>query len=153
TAKPDDQREVVSTNASELQPRVSPNGKWLAYTSNESGTFQLYVQQLPGPGTRVPVSVEHGIEPMWSRDGRLLYYISHNLLLAAHVDESSGFRATKQDTLFSFAEHGFVIHPPPARGPSLGSYDVFPNGDVAVLARGSKVDEGRSSIVALLRWQ
>ncbi len=150
---PDDQREVVSTKASELSPRISPNGKWLAYTSNESGAFQVYVQQVPGPGTRIPVSVEHGIEPVWSRDGKQLYYISHDLLLSAHVDESSGFRVTKQDTLFSFAKHDFVVHPPLSRGPALDSYDVFANGDIVVLKRGSAVEQGRSSLVALLHWQ
>jgi serine/threonine-protein kinase len=152
-AHPDEQREVVSTNASELSPRISPNGKWLAYTSNESGGFQVWVQQVPGPGTRVPVSVEHGIEPVWSRDGKQLYYISHDLILAAHIDESSGFRVTKQDTLFSFSKNGFVIHAPPARGPSLGSYDVFANGDVVVLTRASALQQGRSGLVALLHWQ
>src|SRR5207245_2372679 len=138
---------------SELSPRVSPNGKWLAYTSNESGTFQIYVQHLPGPGTRVPISVEQGFEPVWSRDGKLLYYVSHNLLLAAHIDESSGFRATKQDTLFSFADHGFMMRPPPARGTAAGSYDVFANGDVAVLVRSTTSTEARFNIVALLHWQ
>jgi hypothetical protein len=149
----DDQREVVSTKASELSPRISPNGKWLAYTSNESGAFQVYVQQVPGPGTRIPVSVEHGFEPVWSRDGKQLYYISHDLLLSAHVDESSGFRVTKQDTLFSFGKHDFVVHPPLARGPALDSYDVFANGDMVVLKRGSATEQGRSSLVALLHWR
>jgi Tol biopolymer transport system component len=149
---PADQTELVATDASELSPRVSPNGRWLAYTSNESGVFQVYVLPVPGPGPRVPVSIDHGIEPVWSRDGRTLFYVSHNTLLAAHVDESSGFRATRQDTLFNFTERGFAMHPPNTRGPAPGSYDVFPNGDFAVLVRAS-TDSSRSSIVALLHWQ
>ena len=108
---------------------------------------------VPGPGPKVPVSVEHGIEPMWSRDGKTLYYISHNYLLAAHVDARSGFQATMQDTLFSFTERNFVVRPPGARGPSLGTYDVFPNGDLVVLLRGNAVDASRSSMVAMLHWQ
>ena len=152
-AKPDSQYALVSTPASELSPRISPNGKWVAYTSNESGSYQLYVLPVPGPGPKVPVSVDHGIEPMWSRDGKKLYYISRNHLLAAHVDERSGFQATKQDTLFSFAENNFVVRPPSSRGPSFGTYDVFPNGDLVVLLRGSAVDASRSSMVAMLHWQ
>jgi len=152
-AHPETQQQFISSPASELAPRMSPNGKWVAYTSNESSAFQLYVQPVPGPGARVPVSVEHGIEPMWSRDGKLLYYTSHSLLLAAHVNEASGFSANKQDTLFSFADKGFVVHNPPARGPSLGFYDVFPNGDIAVLVRGSSVDNARSSVIALTHWE
>jgi serine/threonine-protein kinase len=150
--RPTDQKEFVNTDASELSPRISPNGRWLAYTSNESGTFQVYVLPVPGPGPRVPVSINHGIEPVWSRDGRTLYYVSRSSLLAAHVDESSGFRVTRQDTLFNFSERGFVIHPPNTRGPTLGFYDVFPNGDFAVLSRVAD-DSNRSSLVALLHWQ
>jgi Tol biopolymer transport system component len=150
--RPADQREFVSTDASELSPRISPNGRWLAYTSNESGTFQVYVLPVPGPGPRVPVSIDHGIEPIWSRDGRALYYVSRNSLLAAHVDESAGFRATRQDTLFDFSKLDFVMRPPNIRGPTLGFYDVFPNGNFVVLSRVAG-DSSRSSVVALVHWQ
>jgi hypothetical protein len=91
----------------------------------------------------VPVSIDHGIEPVWSRDGRVLYSVSRNSLLEAHVNESSGFRATRQDTLFNFAERGFAVHAPNSRGPSPGFYDVFSNGDFVVLARASG-DSSRS---------
>ena len=134
-----------------MTPRISPNGRWVAYTSDESGTFQLYVQPIPGPGARVPVSVDHGIEPVWSRDGKTLYYVSRDYLLAATVDERSGFQATAQDTLFSFREKNFVVRPP-GRGPSLGFYDVFPNGDFLVFARAAEVDATRSSMVVMLNW-
>jgi hypothetical protein len=81
-----------------------------------------------------------------------LYYVSRNLLLAAHVNETGGFQATKQDTLFSLADKGFLVRPP-GRGPSLGFYDVFPNGDLVVLARGNEIEATRSSMVAMLHWQ
>jgi Tol biopolymer transport system component len=149
---PSGQRPLVATDASELSPRVSPNGRWVAYTSNESGVFQVYVLPLPGPGPRVPVSIEHGVEPMWSRDGRTLFYVSRNTLLAARVDESSGFRATRQDTLFNFSDRGFVLTLPNTRGPAFGSYDVFANGDFAVLLRAAG-DSSRSTIVALVHWR
>ena len=151
--KPDDQRVLISTDASELSPRISPNGRWLTYTSNESGTFQVYVVPVPGPGSRVPVSIEQGIEPTWSRDGHTLYYVSHGLMLAARIDESSGFRATRQDTLFNFEEKGYVVRPPNARAPSLGFYDVFANGDFAVLSRAAVGDSTRTNVIALMHWQ
>jgi Tol biopolymer transport system component len=152
-AKPDSSFVFVTSRARELSPRVSPNGRWLAYSSDESGSFQVYVLPIPGPGARVPVSVEHGIEPMWSRDGKRLYYVSRSLLLAAHVNETGGFQAAKQDTLFSFADKGYVVRPPGSRGPTLGFYDVFPDGNFVVLARGNEVDATRSSMVAMLHWQ
>jgi eukaryotic-like serine/threonine-protein kinase len=142
---------LVSSPARELAPRISPNGRWMAYASDESGRFQLYVLPVPGPGARVPVSVDHGIEPVWSRDGKLLYYVSNNYLLAAHVNESAGFQATKQDTLFSFVEKGYAVRPPGRM--TAGFYDVFPNGDFVVLSRSADVDHARSDMVAMLHWQ
>lgn len=152
-ARPNEQRDFVATDASEVSPRISPNGRWLAYTSNESGTFQVYVVPVPGPGSRVPVSIEQGIEPTWSRDGHTLYSVSHGLMLAARIDESSGFRATRQDTLFNFEEKGYVVRPPNARAPSLGFYDVFANGDFAVLSRAAVADSSRTNVIALMHWQ
>jgi serine/threonine-protein kinase len=153
-ARPNEYRDFVATDASELSPRVSPNGRWLAYTSNESGTFQLYVMPVPGPGPRTPISIGHGTEPVWSRDGRTLYYVSRGSLLAARIDESSGFRATRQDTLFNFEAKGYmVLAPPRTNANPTGFYDVFPNGGFAVLSRTAGTDSSRSSVIALLNWQ
>jgi Tol biopolymer transport system component len=153
-AHPDEQRDFVFTDATELSPRISPNGRWLAYTSNESGVFQLYVLPVPGPGPRTPVSIEQGTEPIWSRDGHTLYYLSRGLLLAARIDESSGFRATRQDTLFNFEEKGYVVlSPPKGNDRPTGFYDVFPNGDFAVLSRAAVADSSRSTVIALMHWQ
>jgi eukaryotic-like serine/threonine-protein kinase len=143
----------VETPASEVSPRVSPSGKWVAYASNESGTYQVYVLPVAG-GARVPVSVAGGLEPLWSRDGKTLFYVAHGTLLAARIDESGGgFRPAKVDTLFSFADKGFLVRTPPNRGPALGSYDVFPNGDFVVLASGGDADDSRTNIIAALNWQ
>src|SRR6185436_7342340 len=60
--------------ADEVNPRISPDGKWLAYQSNESGPSEVFVRPIPGPGPRVLVSVGGGIYPRWSPDGHTLYY-------------------------------------------------------------------------------
>ena len=109
---PDSGNILVGTKASEMSPRVSPNGRWVACTSDESGTFQLSVLLLPGPGLRVPVAVARGIKPVRSHDGKLPYDVSRNLFLAAHLDEGSGFTAVEHDTLFNVEERGFALHPP-----------------------------------------
>jgi dipeptidyl aminopeptidase/acylaminoacyl peptidase len=67
-------RPLVQTQASESYPDFSPNGRWLAYASNESGRFEVYVQPYPGPGVRQQVSVKGGTGPAWSRDGRELFF-------------------------------------------------------------------------------
>jgi serine/threonine-protein kinase len=65
---------VVQTPAGEQDPAFSPDGKWLAYSSNESGRNEVYVQPYPGPGARVVVSPDGGVAPAWRGDGAELYY-------------------------------------------------------------------------------
>jgi Tol biopolymer transport system component len=64
---------VTSPNTESL-PRLSPDGKWLVYQSNETGRFEIYVRPFPGNGARVQVSDNGGTEPIWGRSGRSLYY-------------------------------------------------------------------------------
>ena len=58
------------------EPQVSPDGRWLAYESDDSGRWEVYVQPFRRAGARVPVSVEGGGQPKWRRDGRELFYLS-----------------------------------------------------------------------------
>jgi Tol biopolymer transport system component len=60
----------------EAAPQFSPDGKWIAYVSNESGTRQIYVRPYPGPGAAIKVSTDSGIEPAWTRGGKELVYRS-----------------------------------------------------------------------------
>ena len=55
-------------------PVLSPDGRFLAYTSNESGRFEVYVQSFPGPGGKWQISTAGGGEPHWRADGKELYY-------------------------------------------------------------------------------
>ncbi|HTI39785.1 MAG TPA: protein kinase [Vicinamibacterales bacterium] len=65
---------IHQTTAIEKDGQVSPDGRWLAYQSNESGELAVYVQPFPGPGPKIRVSEDGGILPRWSPDGRELYY-------------------------------------------------------------------------------
>jgi Tol biopolymer transport system component len=67
---------VVQTAFDERDAQFSPDGKWIAYQSNESGRFEVYVQPFPGPGGKTQVSIEGGAQPRWQRDGRELFYIA-----------------------------------------------------------------------------
>jgi serine/threonine-protein kinase len=64
----------VGTPVDEGVPQFSSDGRWLAYTSNESGIFEVYVRPFPGPGGRWQVSTGGGNFPLWSRDGRELLF-------------------------------------------------------------------------------
>jgi serine/threonine-protein kinase len=65
---------LVTGPYTESLPRLSPDGKWLVYQSNETDRFEIYVRPFPGSGARVQVSDKGGTEPIWARDGRSLYY-------------------------------------------------------------------------------
>jgi serine/threonine-protein kinase len=67
---------LLATPFAERMPDISPDGRWLAYVSNETGDAEVYVQAFPGLGEKRRVSTEGGIEPAWSRDGRRLIFLS-----------------------------------------------------------------------------
>jgi hypothetical protein len=67
-------RPFLRTAANERWPAFSPDGRWLAYASDESGRDEVYVQPYPGPGPRHPISARGGTQPVWARNGRELFY-------------------------------------------------------------------------------
>jgi Tol biopolymer transport system component len=73
----------VETTFLERAGQFSPDGHWVAYHSNESGPYEVYVRSFPGPGGQQQVSTLGGIQPRWSSDGRELYYIAPNGTLMA----------------------------------------------------------------------
>src|SRR5207245_9450570 len=67
---------VVQSPFQEMTGEISPNARWVAYQSNESGQHEVYVQPFSGGGPRVQVSTNGGSQPRWRRDGRELFYIA-----------------------------------------------------------------------------
>jgi Tol biopolymer transport system component len=76
--RPGAPRPLHHATGAELSAQVSPDGRWVAYQSNESGTWEIYVQPFPGPGPKVRISTEGGQSPRWSRHGRELLYWANN---------------------------------------------------------------------------
>ena len=113
-------RPVIATPAQELGGRISPDGRWIAYQSNETGRYEVYVRSFPGTGRATLVSANGGVNPVWARDGRSLYYWQLDQLFAARV-EAGGPGAP------------LVVHPgtPLFRAPfvenTLQNYDVSPD--------------------------
>ena len=68
-------RPYLETPFFETHPRISPDGKWLAYSSNESGQPEVYVQSFPELGGKVQISNAGGEQPIWRSDGRELFYV------------------------------------------------------------------------------
>ena len=75
----------VDTQANEVLPVVSPDGRWLAYMSDESGALEVYVQRFPDGGGRQRVSTSGGTRPIWGPDGRELFYVNQHMMMAVSV--------------------------------------------------------------------
>jgi hypothetical protein len=92
---------IVQTDFDEMYGTVSPDGRWIAYTSDETGSMQVYVQSFPGAGNKSQVSVRGGYEPKWAANGNELYFISPNRkLMSARLEPGSSFRAAVPEELF-----------------------------------------------------
>ena len=88
-SEPRDPIELAATPANERAPMFSPNGHWVAYVSDESGRDEIYARSFPGPGPSTLISTDGGGEPMWSKDGRELFYRSGNRMMAVEVSQGS----------------------------------------------------------------
>lgn len=110
----------LSTPFNENRPRLSPNGRWVAYVSNESGRGEVYVRPLIGPGVKTQVSRDGGREPTWSADGRELFFLQGSSLMAAAVTTvTATFEAGRPALLFNLRRL-------PAEEDAI--YDVAPDG-------------------------
>jgi serine/threonine-protein kinase len=91
----------LNSRAEELYPEFSPDGRWMAYGSDESGQWEVYVRPFPGPGGKWLISHEEGIEPLWARNGKQLFYRSEDQVWVVDVRTDGGFSASKPRHLFN----------------------------------------------------
>jgi serine/threonine-protein kinase len=133
---------VVSTPADDLMPRVSRDGKWLAYISDESGNYEVYVRPFPGGGGRVAVSTGGGTEPVWAPDSRAIYYRNGTKLMVASVVAGPGNRFVIGDRrqLFEGAYAGHPYHQ---------NYDVTRDGKSFVMIQ---PDDQDRKVVVIMNW-
>jgi serine/threonine-protein kinase len=115
-------RAFLSTPFDEIQPVFSPDGRWIAYVSNESGRYEVYVRPFPGPGGRSLISIGGGTEPRWSSDGRELFYRSGESMMVVAVTTAPRFRAAEPRQLF---EGRYLFG---GTRPGAPQYDVTPDG-------------------------
>jgi len=138
-------RPFLQTPFNDAQGRFSPDGRWIAYISNESGRYEVYVTAFPGPGGKWQISSVGGttiaVWPRWRRDGKEISYLAPDgtLLAAAVNGQGARFEVGDVRPLFS----------PRSRGPRW-PYDVSPDGRFlvnAVVERG-----GSSPLLVVLNW-
>ena len=131
---------LLRTPASEHNPKLSPDGRFLAYVSNTTGRAEVYVRTFPDSGATWVVSRGGGAEPAWSRDGRELFYRSGDALLRVPVETRAGFSAGRPDTLFS------GLYVPNA---NHTNYDVHPDGTRFVMVR---MADGERRALVVVNW-
>jgi len=118
-------RPVVMTPYNDLGGRLSPDGSWLAFDSDETGQREVYLQPFPGPGAKVRVSVNGGAMPAWSRSGRELFYWERATLIAVDV---------RLDPQVAVGAHHALFQANLQTGGELAQYDPAPDGQRFVVA-------------------
>jgi Tol biopolymer transport system component len=135
---------LVRTPFNEGSPAFSPDGRWLAYISDASGRNEIYVQPYPGQGGRVQISTEGGTEPVWSRNGRELFYRSGDKMMAVEIDTRSTFSAGKPKSLFQG-----LYQPTPTFD---ANYDVAPDGRRFLMIKPGGEEQAPTQVNVVLNW-
>ncbi|MGH9388847.1 MAG: TolB family protein, partial [Vicinamibacteria bacterium] len=130
-------RPLLSTPSNETVARFSPDGRWIAYQSDESGRDEVYLTAYPGPGGRSQVSTNGGIDPAWSRDGREIFFPSGGKMMAAAVETRPKLRVGLPKPLFDLT--------------NLDEYDVSLDGRF-VFIRNRGDEAAPKSLAVVLNW-
>ena len=136
-------RPFLQTVANEYGPAFSPDGRWLAYVSEESGRNEVYVQTFPGPGGKWEVSTE-GRDPVWSRNGRELFYRAANNFMVVSVEILPTFSAGQPRLLF---QKNFAY----ARD-LTSDFDVSPDGQRFLMIQNAAGESAPTQIDVVLNW-
>jgi serine/threonine-protein kinase len=140
-------RPLLTTGANERLPTFSPDGRWLAYVSDESGRLEVYVRRWPVFDEPVQVTRDGGDSPAWSRDGRELYFVKGQGLFAVPFDDGrtgaarlavNGAQRGSRNTMHMFGIFG-------------RQYDIAPDGRFLMLQREANVPSG-SEYQVVLNW-
>jgi serine/threonine protein kinase len=114
-------RPLLASRFDEFYSRISPDGRWLAYSSSESGMINVYVAPLAQPTLKRSVSTDGGQFPVWSRDGRELYYLHGGQIIAVPVSAGDSLRLGNPTALFEAKLSGGILG-------VATPYDVAPDG-------------------------
>jgi eukaryotic-like serine/threonine-protein kinase len=138
---------VFQTAAFEIQPRFSPDSRWIAYASNESGRWEVFVEPFPPSGTKKQVSMDGGSQPVWRRDGRELFFLAPDAKLMA-ISVTPGatlpFAGGTPQALFQTRLR-------PSYAPWPVNYDVTPDGQ-RFLMNAVRSDTG-PTISIVVNWK
>jgi Tol biopolymer transport system component len=135
-------RAWLATPAYDGGAKWSPDGQWMVYSSLESGQSEVYLQPYPGPGVRRQVSVDGGSHPIWSRDGRELFYRNNSRVLVVDVARVGSDVTLSQPRLLFDRLYGFGL------GISIPNYDLSADGREFAFVK----DAGATHVNVILDW-
>ncbi len=145
-------RELVVSTGDDGTPAVSPDGRWLAYASNETGRNEVYVRPFPNTAdAKYRASVNGGAEPVWAHSGRELFFVDGaDQLVAAEISTSPTFAVGRQQRLFSFAAfvhdewgHSWAVAPDDRRFLTLQLPPTGGTGDLVMIENWLQVLKGK----------
>jgi Tol biopolymer transport system component len=138
-------KNLLASPHAEYNARFSPDGKWLAYVSEESGRAEVYVQPYPALNARAMASTAGGREPVWSRDGRKLFFRSAESVVEAAVTSTSPLEFAAPRVLFrdTFTRTQGTYHT---------HFDVAPDGRFLMIENPNQGTVGRQEIHIVLNW-
>ena len=151
----DPQRKPVpfaQTKFAEGSPKFSPDGRWIAYTSNESGRNEIYVRPYPGPGPQIQVSKDGGMDAVWKPSGGELYYRDGDKMMVVSVVTGPTFTASAPRTLWTgrYTQGTSSRCGPPS--PNSSNYDVTPDGQRFLMIKDSDTESFPRQINVVINW-
>jgi eukaryotic-like serine/threonine-protein kinase len=134
-------------------PKISPDGRHLAYCTNESGRPQVYVRAFPGPGPVVQVSSDGGTDPVWRRDGRELFHRNGDSMIVVPVTAAASFSAGRPQQLWKGSYSHGMGSSCGAPGLTSSNYDVTPDGQRFLMVRDEDVEkEAAREFIVVQGW-
>jgi Tol biopolymer transport system component len=121
-------RAVLKSRFVEGSPKFSPDGKWLSYSSDESGRAEVYAMAYPGPGPTVQISTSGGTDPVWRPKGGEIYYRNGDQMMAVTITDSSKLAVSKPAVLWQGHYLAGVGSSCGMSGPTSANYDVSADG-------------------------
>jgi hypothetical protein len=143
---------VAQSKFAEGSPKFSPDGRWLAYCSNESGRSEIYVQPFPGPGPKIQISSEGGNDPVWRRTGGELYYRNGDAMMVVEVRTNPAFTAGRPRELWRGSYSHGMSSSCGQPGVTSFNYEVTPDGQKFLMIKDAYRDLASTRVHVVLGW-